>query len=527
VITCHGMGQQVPFETLNAVADGLVLSENRARGRDPEREVGVVKLEPSGLRLPRVALMLRTARDEPCEAHLYEAYWAPFTEGKIRDRDVVGFLVAAGRNGLLRGWGSFQRVAFGAVQTYPHADWTWLSFLAAFVLFGALIVVQAVVTAVVGARLLLGTAVVPPTVSAPNVSGPMATGWLDDPLLGDLTVDLLLLAFPIALILLGTQLPSALRRAAKARDFWTTWKLNPLLLGFCWAMVVLALFGTVVVAGLLLLHVAYHQTFGALSRTGSGMLWQSWLGWNWFWFRDRNAALWPPLGRALGLGAPALLWLAAYWASLKARWFFRQYMGDVAIYVTPHTLDRFWETRQTIKEWTARVGDAIYGAVDEQGWPLYDQIVVVGHSLGSVVAYDMLNQLLERDAIAGNVARVTERTPLFLTFGSPLDKIAYVFGTQRANARNVDQALAAAVQPLVMEYARRPAQWLNLYSPNDWISGSLDYFDTTNPADTPAPFQGKRVVNLVDPEATTPLEAHNEYWRNMLFTERLYGAVTA
>jgi hypothetical protein len=74
---------------------------------------------------------------------------------------------------------------------------------------------------------------------------------------------------------------------------------------------------------------------------------------------------------------------------------------------------------------------------------------LVGRSLGSVVAYDTLNGLLNED-----VSRST-RTQLLLTFGSPLDKTAFLFRAQ-SEFSDVREALAAATQPLIVDYALRP-----------------------------------------------------------------------
>jgi hypothetical protein len=155
-------------------------------------------------------------------------------------------------------------------------------------------------------------------------------------------------------------------------------------------------------------------------------------------------------------------------------------------------------------------------------------VVVVGHSLGAVVAYDMLNELLNADAIGGGQTHVAARTELLLTFGAPLDKTAYVFGTQSPSKYRVQDGLEAVVQPLIVDYANRPRRWFNIWSPNDWISGPLDYYDKDrwHPSD-PITEASKRVANVVDEEASTPLLAHNEYWYNLTYVDRLYEAVTA
>ena len=110
---------------------------------------------------------------------------------------------------------------------------------------------------------------------------------------------------------------------------------------------------------------------------------------------------------------------------------------------------------------------------------------------------------------------------MFVTFGSPLDKTAFLFRNQRDEKSDVREALAAAVQPLIRDYAFRPRRWINLWSPNDWVGSELAYYDDTSGAG-----DGKRIENLADPEATTPLLAHNEHWDGTLLGRTLFDEVT-
>lgn len=66
---------------------------------------------------------------------------------------------------------------------------------------------------------------------------------------------------------------------------------------------------------------------------------------------------------------------------------------------------------------------------EENGELIYDQVILAGHSLGSVVAYDALDRL-SNDLNTGNwrfPKDKRERLPGLVTFGSPLDKIALFF----------------------------------------------------------------------------------------------------
>jgi hypothetical protein len=211
-----------------------------------------------------------------------------------------------------------------------------------------------------------------------------------------------------------------------------------------------------------------------------------------------------------------LTWPVLLGVSAVVRFFLIQYVGDVAAYVSSHTVDRFADLRQRIKDAVGTRAEAVYAA---EGEAKYDGVILVGHSLGSVVTYDVLNRLINQDelrrAAGGRVYEVARRTRLLLTFGSPLDKTAFLFATQTPRLSRAREALATTVQPLIQSYDFRLMRWVNLYSPWDIISGALNYYDVPG---TPAP---PAVDNRLDPEATTLLGAHTEYWENPLLRETL------
>src|SRR5262249_40093127 len=81
VFVAHGMGQQIAFQTLDQVAEGL-------RGEDAERRkatrttlpAAVARtVEVDGEQTQRIELRLQRADGAEQEAHIYEGYWAPLT----------------------------------------------------------------------------------------------------------------------------------------------------------------------------------------------------------------------------------------------------------------------------------------------------------------------------------------------------------------------------------------------------------------------------------------------------------------
>src|SRR5262249_10944791 len=156
-------------------------------------------------------------------------------------------------------------------------------------------------------------------------------------------------------------------------------------------------------------------------------------------------------------------------------WFIRyvlvEYVGDVAIYVSSYKVSRFEEVRTQIQEIAFSVLRQVYSSRvgGEDGADAYSEVVLVGHSLGSVIAYDALNAAICWDSVekSGRM-NVVRRTRRLITFGSPLDKTAFLFRTQVSGPRFLRESLAAQKQPLILDYLRfRPSEtfrWINIYS---------------------------------------------------------------
>ena len=222
-------------------------------------------------------------------------------------------------------------------------------------------------------------------------------------------------------------------------------------------------------------------------------------------------------------------WYAAALPLLVASYFIRrfviQYMGDVAIYVSSNEVNEFWRIRDEIKGIGMRAASVVYRALASAhagtAAPVfeYGKVVVVGHSLGSVVAYDTLNALFRKDQ-ASNGLHAAERSHAFITLGSPLDKTAFLF-RQHVGDAVVREALAATVQPMIQSYSFRPRWWINVHARADIISGALDYYD--EPPGTPDP---RRVRDVADPVWALPAKAHKGYWQREATRMVLYQAVT-
>ncbi|UCD09431.1 MAG: hypothetical protein JSU79_01965 [Dehalococcoidales bacterium] len=163
------------------------------------------------------------------------------------------------------------------------------------------------------------------------------------------------------------------------------------------------------------------------------------------------------------------------------------FLGDVVRYLDMDPRSMYYQTRQTI----------INGAVDElcsliEPDEEYEQVIVAGHSLGSVIAYDTLNRIVLQSS-AGMISNVnTEKIKGLITFGSPLDKIAFFFREYVDDTKQIQRKMIEdthsfrAVSLLDTDpgiqnpnpfYVLPNLIWLNFYHLNDLVSGKLDLYD--------------------------------------------------
>jgi hypothetical protein len=388
VLVCHGMGQQVKFETISMVA-GAILDEARSQGGET-KDLTVHLSRVDDQFMARAEVAWKDPAGDAHEVHVYEAYWAPLTEGLVSYRDTLKFLFEAAWAGLRAsqpfGRKMFARWMFGKPQELKVGSSTFVSMLGVLLL----LLIQVAAIAFVSARV---------------------AQW-------------------IAAFLMAGAIPN----------------------------------------------------FG-------------------------------------GIGG-IVLWIAAIAEVLLARYFLVQYVGDVAAYISPYKSSKFDELRRRIQKVGLDIGKVIYGVDPDpsKGHPDYARILMVGHSLGSVVAYDTLNALINFETVGVAAKPVLARTSALITFGSPLDKTAFIFRMQRQDW--IREQMAAAMQPLIVDYRFRPDSftWINIWSRADVVSGALDYYDAPEVSEA----DPRHVQNREDPQAKTPLVAHVEYWNNPMLRKLLY-----
>jgi hypothetical protein len=480
ILVAHGMGQQVPYETIDGVAQAAARGVEAGGGTVSKSVIRSVRLGTQGRddvepELVRAEMQIRESTGKEYDVHIFEAYWAPITEGKVSATDVVKFLFDAGWNGIKNTTArTYRRWMFGAEQQFLlKTEKLTFAFLGIMALLAALIFINGVATAAAASRAIGSSQAFPNSDMLPLLT------W--DFVLADTAV----LLIAIGIFVFGRAKPKTVP----------------------WLFIYLGAFLIVLSAVFMVGHVARWDLFLRVVPDGR---------WKNFVSNYKFLVL--------------VLWLIEILAASMVRSVLVQYVGDVAAYIAAHTVSKFWEVWQT----AMRVAGAIYRArtADDSEF-LYSKIVVVGHSLGSVIGYDVLNGLLMDDQFSAQPLQVATRTRMFLTFGSPLDKTAFVFRTQKDMRSQVREVGAAAVQPMIASYVNRPQEWVNLWSHADIISGHLDFYDPPNVLNAKHPehyvhsrMNPKGVQNYIDPDAKTPLKAHIEYWDGKMFAAQLYRGIT-
>jgi len=218
------------------------------------------------------------------------------------------------------------------------------------------------------------------------------------------------------------------------------------------------------------------------------------------------------------------------------------YVGDIAVYVNTDQFSSSYSARaQILDECTTGLARLLQERTipnDPTSPYVYDRVLIAGHSLGSVIAYDTLNELLDRTRTSNPTSHPIDPSDLdklrgLITFGCPLNKIFYFFrehlppaqalrrqlldvlhgfrvvdplkayGTGRSGGPmsvNPDPRWAAAEKSLASGF-----RWINAFALADPISGRLSFYD----------LQGDHNQKIFP--YLKPGWAHLEYWKDPHF----------
>lgn len=197
----------------------------------------------------------------------------------------------------------------------------------------------------------------------------------------------------------------------------------------------------------------------------------------------------------------------------SARRFLAESLGDVQVYAERDENSDHHAAREAV----LRQAEKTFGLVAERG---YGNIVVLGHSLGSVIGFTTLDRLGRR------IPELLPRIDAFVTFGAALEKVRYFF----ERGKEADERSSS----WLIEPARKIAEnkmWLNLWYANDVVANPITTFQpegaqikSYSHRDAPDLDELRResTTNLVVnvdygyPVAPVPLVwTHSRYWSDM------------
>lgn len=211
----------------------------------------------------------------------------------------------------------------------------------------------------------------------------------------------------------------------------------------------------------------------------------------------------PPVGNAI-----------ADWASKKMEntaMDLTNILGDITIYNVRTIRHEHYEVRKKILNGAvASVKYLLEARKKEKEYIPYDKVIVAGHSLGSQISFDAINRITHHinlgelkgydkagNAVTpsrtGEMRHVNQVLDTIITFGSPLDKIAFFLREQCEENMYIRKQilenfhcfkqrcwlkLNTGEPQIVTPIARifDDIKWKNYYDNHDYVSGPLDYY---------------------------------------------------
>lgn len=426
------------------------------------------------------------------EVDLFEAYWSPWPKGKVSVTQVFRFLLRAGWSGLYTYFvhaGKFNRYLFGTSRVFhiPVLTPVVLAWLLA-VLLSLIVVISAYACVGVGYGLMFGGARI-----------------FDQCVLRDLRTWLYFSGTLSAILLLFFGLISKVP-ARPPRSMMKGWFLYFLL----FLLTVIQMWTAVMLGFSLRSHwtghelrpspvcspstcddILDHRLLTVLDFTGfTGVFYPKGHDLNIQWLLLTAATL---IVAVLYLVLPKLL---------------TYFLGDLVAYLVASRANEFYSLREEIRRRCYQLCRTVFDRVGANGKKHYEKVVVVSHSLGTVIAYDTVNRILAEDRERNSPEPASDQLRGFVTLGSPLDKAAFLFGYDSQQVSDLRTKLVSCTQPLISEpELRLKVQWVNFWSRLDPVSASIDYYDKENGEES-------AVINVHDDESSVPIAAHGEYWKH-------------
>ena len=204
--------------------------------------------------------------------------------------------------------------------------------------------------------------------------------------------------------------------------------------------------------------------------------------------------------------------------------FAQNFIGDLVGYLDLDPRSKNYDTRQKIQSGALEELGELMKARDAGNNDQYQQIIVAGHSLGSVIAYDTLNRIIQQTNAGVIPQSQANKVVGLVTFGSPLDKITLFFREYVGQDKEVQRQILANLhgfralslvegKPNInlgtpMQFNLDKTRWLNFYHTRDLASGRLDLYELEKQSFHHSESRGNTRITADLPLAA----AHSGYW---------------
>lgn len=515
MLVVHGIGEQNPYETLDSFARG-VLSFLREKLGDEHVKLDSVKIALKDWTQVGMRLKVKSGLDYKTEGQvdIFEYYWAPDTEGKLSWKDTLNWLIRTDLTPLRYFADNLQQMMNVPQARFHSALWHCVKLYAREIMR----VLFLYVPLAVGLLWLLSWLSQPSSIW--KSLKPIVTAlqpyseWPKPVVLACYASGLLMTLFMLQsfIAFLNRSFPTM---RGWARGVWLAltqpgFKMDRMK----WAKGVRS----------------------ALDEPSSTTI-QGWAEGLWFVLALLSTVaffavghflpiLWPwfavdlqPLRETILINKKEIVFaVLALSAAAALRYVLTAYVADVAVYVSADAKSKNYVARSAILKGSSAALTRILA--DDQ----YDRVILAGHSLGSVIAYDTINELLAQ--ADGELGPTSDRPTTvlclsqlqklrgLLTFGSPLDKIYYFF---REHVKE-DQAIRAQI--LSMLHFFRKVRSRRNYKPYDftYTSCQLDELVWVNAYAFMDPVGARLKFYKLEPEDQKsfwywiPGLAHLSYW---------------
>lgn len=443
ILVIHGIGEQNPFETIDQFAVGVFSYLRRKCGS----RVGLSFNKIRRKDWTEVAVSINVPQDDEAKpaqkVDIYEYYWAPMTQGKISFIQTLQWLIRTDLSPLRSLASNLQEMAkVRSIETWQRFAWLFFREIRRIMLL--------YLPLAFGLIWLIAKAASIPSLG--EFLAPLANIFRGDPWWA---LPLALVSYGLAFFLFVFALRTVGRASRRStttieRRAESTWFLSAIAL-----------------------TIAFYWLGGiVLQWTGTTLT---------------------PIWDGLVENKTYLLLVVAI-AFPAMRYVIVKYLGDVAVYVNADAKSESHAARRDILKGST---DALTRLLLDAK---YDCVLLAGHSLGSVVAYDTINKLLAQQPHPlkpgnnGSGLTLSNFGKLrgLITFGSPLDKIYYFF---RQHVKE-NQPLRAQILSMLHPFRKRSSNrdygdykieyhseqlddlvWMNAWSPTDPVSGKLHFYN--------------------------------------------------